>query len=61
MSPDGAHIAVATGGTLLYVSLRDHTVVHGAPRTAIALGYAPGATRLWAVGKDERVAALPAL
>jgi len=61
MSPDGAHMAVATGGTLLYVSLRDHTVVHGAPRTAIALGYAPGATRLWAVGKDERVSSLPAL
>jgi hypothetical protein len=61
MSPDGAHMAVATAGKLFYVSLRNHTVVQGVPRTVIALGYAPGSARLWAVGKDERVAALPAL
>jgi hypothetical protein len=61
MSPDGTHIAVATGGKLLYVSLKNHTVVEGVPHAAIALGYAPAATRLWIVGKDERVTALPAL
>jgi len=61
MSSDGTHIAVATGGKLLYVSLRNHTVVEGLPHAAIALGYAPGATRLWVMGQDERVTALPAL
>lgn len=61
ISPDGTHIAVATGGRLLYVSLRDRTVVDGVPRTAIAVGYAPGATRLWLVDRDERVIAVPAL
>jgi hypothetical protein len=60
MSPDGTHIAVSTGRNLLYVSLRDHTVTDGVPRKAIALGYAPGAKRLWLVDSDEQVIALPA-
>jgi hypothetical protein len=61
MSPDGARIAVGTGGRIFYVSLRHHTVVEGVPHAAIALGYAPDATTLWVVGKGEQVTALPAL
>jgi hypothetical protein len=60
ISPDGTRIAVATGGKIYYVSLRQRTVVEGAPHGAIALGYAPGATKLWVVGKDEQVTPLPA-
>jgi hypothetical protein len=61
ISPDGARIAVGTGGRIFYVSLAARTVVEGAPHAAIALGYAPDATTLWVVGKDERVTALTAL
>ncbi|MFL5927312.1 MAG: WD40 repeat domain-containing protein [Gaiellaceae bacterium] len=59
MSPDGTHMAVATGGKLLDVSLRSHTVVEAPQHAVIALGYAPDGTRLWIVGTDERVTALP--
>ena len=61
MSPDGARIAVGNGGRIFYVSLGHHTVVQGAPHSAIALGYAPDATTLWVVGRNERITALPAL
>jgi hypothetical protein len=61
ISPDGARIAVGVGGRIFYVSLRHRTVVQGAPHSAIALGYAPDATTLWVVGRDQQITALPAL
>jgi hypothetical protein len=61
MSPDGARIAVGTGGRIFFVSLGHRTVVEGVPHAAIALGYAPDATTLWVVGRGEQVTALPAL
>jgi hypothetical protein len=61
ISPDGARIAVGTGGRIFHVSLTHRTVVEGAPHSAIALGYAPDAATLWVVAKGEQVSALPAL
>jgi hypothetical protein len=61
MSPDGARIAVGTGGRIFYVSLKHRTVVEGARHQALALGYAPDSTKLWVVGGDERITAVPAL
>jgi hypothetical protein len=61
ISPDGSRIAVAAGGRIFHVSLATRTVVEGARRVALALGYAPDASTLWVVGPDEQVTALPAL
>ncbi|MFL5961926.1 MAG: WD40 repeat domain-containing protein [Gaiellaceae bacterium] len=61
MSPDGAHMAVGTGGKIFYVSMAHRVVVQGVPHSAIALGYAPDGTTLWVVDKAEQVTALPAL
>ena len=59
VSPDGAHIAVGVGGRIFFVSLGHRTVVEGEARQAVALGYSPDRTRLWVVGKQSRVTALP--
>lgn len=61
MSPDGARMAVGTGGKIFYVSMARRAVVQGTPHSAIALGYAPDGTTLWVVDKAEQVTALPAL
>ncbi|NUR75024.1 MAG: hypothetical protein HOQ28_01900 [Thermoleophilia bacterium] len=61
MSPDGARIAVGAAGRIFYVSLARRTVVERTQHKALALGYAPDATRLWVVGGDERITALPVL
>jgi WD40 repeat protein len=61
ISPDGSRIAVGAAGKIFYVSMARRLVVSGAPRAAVALGYAPDGTTLWVVGKGEQVTALPAL
>jgi WD40 repeat protein len=61
ISPDGSRIALGVAGKLFYVSMAKREVVKGVPRRAVALGYAPDGTTLWAVDKSEQVVALPAL
>jgi WD40 repeat protein len=61
ISPDGSRIAIGTAGKIFYVSMARHVVVPGVPRRAVAFGYSPDGTTLWAVDKSERVIALRAL
>jgi WD40 repeat protein len=55
LSADGSRIAVGVGGELWFVQLAKKTVVHAKPRSALALGFSPDGTRLWAVQKGDAV------
>jgi hypothetical protein len=59
LSADGSRLAVAVGGELWLVQTESHTVVRGTPHAALALGFSPDGTKLWAVVKGDVVAALP--
>ena len=59
VSPDGAHIAVGVGGRIFFVSLDAAPSSRARRAQAVALGYSPDRTRLWVVGKQSRVTALP--
>ncbi|MFL5953559.1 MAG: hypothetical protein ACJ76I_05575 [Gaiellaceae bacterium] len=59
ISPDGSRIAVAMGGAIWQVSVAKRTVAKGQPLAAVALGFSPDGTTLWAVTKAAQVIALP--
>ena len=59
ISPDGKRIALGVAGKIFHVSMANRTVVRGAPRPVVALGFAPDGSRLWAVDKSEQVSELP--
>jgi hypothetical protein len=58
ISPDGSRIALAVAGKIFYVSLAKKVVAKGAPRAAVALGYAPDGRTLWAIDRAEQITAL---
>ncbi len=59
MAPDGERIAVTDAQHVWFVELARRTVLPGASRVAIALGFAPDLSRLWLVGERSRVSSLP--
>jgi hypothetical protein len=59
ISPDGSRMALGAAGKIFYVSMAKRVVVSGVPRKAVALGYSPDGSTLWAVDKSDEVTALP--
>ena len=61
LSADGSRIAVGVGGELWFVQTAARTVVRAKPHAALALGFSPDGTGLWAVQKGDAVVRLPVL
>ena len=61
LSPDGSQIAIGVGGELWFVQTAGRTVVKAKPHTALALGFSPDGTKLWAASKGDLVQQLPVL
>ena len=61
LSPSGSQLAVAVGSELWFVSTTRRTVVKAKPNDALALGFSPDGSTLWAVMKGDLVVALPVI
>ena len=59
LSADGSQIAVGVGGELWFVQTGKRTVVRSKPRSALALGFAPDGSKLWAVQKGGAPVSVP--
>jgi hypothetical protein len=59
LSADGSQIAVGIGGELWLVQTARRSVVHAKPHAAVALGFSPDGTTLWAVQKGGAAVRLP--
>jgi WD40 repeat protein len=59
LSADGSQIAVGVGGELWFVQTAHRTVVKAKPHAALALGFSPDGTKLWAALKGDLVQQLP--
>jgi hypothetical protein len=60
MAPDGERIALSDQTHVWFLELARRKVVAGQSHVALALGYAPDESRLWAIGERSRVSRLPA-
>jgi len=61
MSPDGERIAVSEDAQVWLVGLAQEQVLRRISHVAVALGFAPDNSKLWAVGEGSRVVALPSV
>lgn len=61
LSADGSQIAVGVGGELWFVQTAHRTVVKAKPHAALALGFSPDGTKLWAALKGDLVQQLPVI
>jgi hypothetical protein len=59
LSADGSQIAVAVGRELWFVETAHRAVVKAKPQSALALGFSPDGTKLWAVLKGDLVVRVP--
>jgi hypothetical protein len=58
MAPDGERIAVSDAYHTWFVVLARRTVLRGPTHVAIALGWSPDQSHLWAIGERSRVSSL---
>jgi hypothetical protein len=60
LSRDGSRMAVGTAGEIWVFTLGTHAVTKTRPYAALALGFSPDGSTLWAVGKGDALVALAA-
>jgi hypothetical protein len=59
LSADGSRLAVAVGGEVWLVGTARHTVVKAKPTGALALGFSPDGTTLWAALNGDLMVRVP--